>query len=292
MPAGLVPVNLHVQPWFGDHRFRGRAVLPAVETMRVLASCITGSHPGCGVGVMEDARFGKFLEIPAGDGSVPALVELHPEENGGFRARLLSRRQLRSMTRIVEHGEVRFPCRTGDGAAPLVKMPAVDGGPVLELPAERVYRDLVPFGPAYQTLKGSLYLAEHVAWGSLRTSVPAGENETARQIGSPFLLDGAMHAACVHGQHLVDFIPFPVAFARRKVQRPTLAGQEYAVQVILQGCGDSELVYDLQILDMKGQVHETVTGLRMRDVSGGRMKPPAWIRNRDVEVDCPAPYGR
>ena len=33
MAGQFLPVEIPVQPWFFDHRFGGRAVLPAVETL-------------------------------------------------------------------------------------------------------------------------------------------------------------------------------------------------------------------------------------------------------------------
>jgi hypothetical protein len=40
-----------------------------------------------------------------------------------------------------------------------------------------------------------------------------------------------------------------------------------------------ELLFDLRIFDDQGHIFESVTGIRMRDVSGGKIKPPAWMRD-------------
>ena len=85
-------------------------------------------------------------------------------------------------------------------------------------------------------------------------------------LGSPFPLDGAMHAACVLGQQSVDFVPFPVGFAERVVIRPTQPGASYITRVRQTAYADEELVFDLAIWDNDGQLYETVTGLRMRNV--------------------------
>jgi len=89
-----------------------------------------------------------------------------------------------------------------------------------------------------------------------------------KSIGSPFPLDGALHAASVLGQQSVDFVPFPVGFDRRIIFRPTQPGSCYIVRVEQVGEIDGELIFDLFILDNGGLVYETVIGVRMRDVTG------------------------
>jgi hypothetical protein len=48
--------------------------------------------------------------------------------------------------------------------------------------------------------------------------------------------------------------------------------------VLLQSLTTGELCYDILITDESGAPRETVRGLRMRDVTGGLIKPPAWIK--------------
>ncbi len=110
-----------------------------------------------------------------------------------------------------------------------------------------------------------------MAWGKLKA--PALPTDSIQAIiGSPFPLDGALHAACVLGQQSVDFVPFPVGFDRRIITRPTQAGCIYQTRVIQLCQSEDELVFDLDIFDQAGQVYETVTGVRMRDVSGALKK--------------------
>ena len=106
--------------------------------------------------------------------------------------------------------------------------------------------------------------------------IPDGVRE---HLGSPFPLDGAFHAACVLGQRSADFVPFPVGFDRRIILRPKQPGSSYNTRVELLSRTRDELLFDLHIFDDTGQVYERVTGVRMRDVSGGKIKPPEWIRN-------------
>jgi len=271
-------VQVPVQPWFRDHCFNHRVIFPAVEGMRLLALTAQTAHPELDVRRMHQGRFAKFLEIPPESAELAVLVELEQEENDRVCVRLLSKKNLKTMTRMTTHCELSFVAGPLHGGMEVEVVPSCSSaGFVMEVSAEQVYRELVPFGPFYRTLQGRLFLARDFARGTLLApDVPLPSSDP---IGSPFPLDGAMHAACVHGQRLVDFIPFPVGFAARIIHKPTRAGGQYFVHVRLQSHATDELVYDLLIFDQAEQLRETVTGLRMRDVSGGRVKPPAWIRS-------------
>ncbi len=121
--------------------------------------------------------------------------------------------------------------------------------------------------------------AGQIAWGRLQApALPQIPDRVRDSIGSPFPLDGAFHAACVLGQRSADFVPFPVGFERRIIVKPTQAGGSYSTRVQLLSRSHDELLFDLQIFDDQGQIFESVTGLRMRDVSGGKIRPPEWIR--------------
>jgi len=282
MTTVQIPVDFAVMPWFADHRFNGAAVLPAVETMSLLAGAVAQAHAGLDVRVMEAVRFARFLEIPAASTRVAALIEYESLANGAMRVRLLSRKRFKAVSRLQEHGEILFSQTRADLGRIVRFSPEIPADYERTVPAEQVYRELVPFGPAYRTLQGTLYLSEDEAWGRLLApdlGIPANVRES---IGSPFPLDGAFHAACVLGQRSADFVPFPVGFARRTVIRPTRPGGSYLARVRLLSRSRDELLFDLDIFDDTGQGCESVTGVRMRDVSGGRIRPPEWIRKRGV----------
>lgn len=270
MSDGRLPLTIPLKPWYQDHCFAGRSVLPAVETMLLLAARAAETYPEVDIRVMADVRFAKFLEFPPTAASLDCFVLCEGAGDGRLRTQLLSRVQCRAMSRIKEHGEVFFsPAQGGDSAhRPIVRLTAETlSGPLTEITAEYLYRELVPFGPQYQTLRETLYLSEFEAWGKLQApDLPQAPIE--KIIGSPFPLDGAFHAACVLGQQFVDFVPFPVGFDKRVITRPTQAGCCYQTKVRY-GCQTSdELVFDLAIFDREGQLYETITGLRMRDVRG------------------------
>lgn len=269
MSDGRIPLTISIQPWYQDHCLGGKAVFPAVETMLLLASQVTGLYPDVDIRDMEDVRFAKFLEIPSATTTVPVLIECAVNADGRVHARLLSRVRFKTMSRIIEHGEIFFSS-VGIDDQPVPNIdPAPLSGLVTEVNVEQLYREMVPFGPNYQTLQETLYLSEHGAWGRLKAPQLPSWNSVQEMIGSPFPLDGALHAACVLGQQMVDFVPFPVGFDRRIIIRPTQPGSCYITRVIPVSRTNDELTFDLGIFDNGGQVYEMVTGVRMRDVSKG-----------------------
>lgn len=272
MSAERLSCTLAVQPWFQDHSVGGKIVLPAVETMLYLAARCLELHPETDIRVMENAGFGKFLEIPATAVTVATLVECVADADGRIRAKLLSHMQLATMSRIKEHGEIHFPPATTDKKPPADIDPAPPSGAGEEISAELLYRELVPFGRSYQTLQGTLYLSDGQAWGELKAPRLPFTDPVQTLIGSPFPLDGALHAACVLGQQFVNFPPFPVGFARRSIFRPTQPGKGYATRVSMTSLTGEELVFDLHIFNSDGQLYESVIGLRMRDVRKAMQK--------------------
>lgn len=262
------PVTITVQSWFKDHFFGGKIVFPAVETMLLLAARALAAHPEIDIRVMENVRFAKFLELPEGASSVSAVVECFACTDGRVQVKLLSRIQFKALSRLKEHGEIFFPLVKENNRSTRNNIdPAPLTGPVTEINAEQLYRELVPFGPNYHTLQETLYLSERGAWGRLKAPMLPLSEPIQEIIGSPFPLDGALHAACVLGQQAVDFVPFPVGFDRRIISRPTQPGHCYVTKVIPVSRTSDELVFDLAIFDNDGQIYETVTGVRMRDVS-------------------------
>ena len=280
MTSRRTHVVIPVQPWFADHCFNGKVVLPAVETMLLLAAGVAETYPEIDIRVMDDVRFSRFLGIPEGSAGMEALIEYEENENGSIRVTLLSRRQFAGMSRLEEHGGILFSSpRAQSGSCGPTYATVCPADPETTIPAERVYRELVPFGLSYHTLREALHLSGQCAWGRLKAPASQTPADGIREsIGSPFPLDGAFHAACVLGQRSTDFVPFPVGLGRRIILSPTQPGGDYGTRVELVTATRDELVFDLTIFDDTGRICECVTGLRMRDVSGGRIKPPEWIR--------------
>lgn len=262
-------VQIPILPWFKDHHFNGQSIFPAVESMLFLAGIAKKIRTDGQRSVITNATFSKLLPIPKGMSQLSVLVDIDEDVNG-IHLKLLTKLQLKKISRIKEHAEIHFSANT-QNVTPLIYQ-TVDTQ--LSIQAERIYEELVPFGPTYHSLTGNLHIADNMASGTLRAPVLALQQEMEKEIGSPFPLDGAMHAACVLGQCIADFVPFPVGFHSRCIHKPTQAGKTYHTTVLTKSVTQDELLFDLSIFDTTGMACETIKGLRMRDVSRGTIRPP------------------
>lgn len=290
-----IPVAIPVRAYLGDHHVSGRVVLPAVEALQLLAGTLPPAA-GADPRRQEGGVFSHLLTVEIGERGVPAIHEFTRYADGRCRSRLLtvvSGRQAR-WTRRVEHAAIVFPPRGGehprmeewphpDGAAePAGKGKAspadldetLAAGPVFTVSAGRLYDELVPFGLAYRNLVGDLLLAEAGAWAELS----GGDHpEAVGPLGSPFPFDAALHAACAWGQRYRGIVAFPVGFDRREIGVPTRAGETYSCRVIPLADAGAALRFDILIACADGRPAEVIRGVAMRDISGGRRKPPAWV---------------
>ncbi|NLZ16775.1 MAG: hypothetical protein GX087_03445 [Desulfobulbaceae bacterium] len=276
--------------WLRDHQLGGRTILPAVESMRLAAAAYAVIRPTIQPNLVLRARFLRLVEIADQERELNFFVEVREEE--GRELLSLSRRVTqKGITRrlswaeleLAEEEKTAFLVATPQlpRASPPKRPDAVE----IQLPSAQVYAELVPFGPALQSLSGNLWVNGLEAGGEVcapvfnceHGSIGANVHDLCNWLGSPFPLDGAMHVACVHGQRLVSFVPFPVAMRRRRIHKATQPGQCYQVRVCLRRQETDELEYDLWLLQ-GGELYEEVQGLLMRDVSGGRLRPPAWLQ--------------
>jgi hypothetical protein len=253
-----------VKPWFADHGVSGRAVLPAVEALLFLAARSHEACPAVDITSMREVRLTKFLDITNRHGELEVLVEME-DEDGWLSAALCSETPLKGMTRVKEHCRVLFrlgPDREPEEEACDITLPRQAA---LTFSATDIYRRMVPFGPTYHSLQGTLCIDGNHALGTVRAPLIACGEAAVALLGSPFPCDGAMHAACVLGQQRASFIPFPVGMATRQVLRPTQPGQEYLVCATLTAESPAELTFALRIADTSGRLCEKIDGLRMRD---------------------------
>jgi len=276
--TSLQAVHIPVHPWFKDHHFNGQTIFPAVESMLLLAEVAKSVQPDIQICTMTEAHFPKFLPIPANATELSALVEIDAGEEV-LRLKLLSKIQLKKISRLKEHAEICFPLKEHAIEA-VTQNSATDGH--IGIGTDRIYRELVPFGLSYRSLTGTLQISGNTACGTLQAPTLTHQHGMEEEIGSPFPLDGAMHAACVLGQCLADFVPFPVGFATRCIHSPTQAGQQYSTTVLARSVTKDELLFDLSIFDTKGNACETIRGLRMRDVSRGTIRPPLDLPRQKV----------
>lgn len=306
-----LPVEIPVPDYLMDHCFEGAAVFPAVETLAVTAAVLRENRLPVDIMRIFNARFDRFLPL-GGDGKcLTAYVDVAHHENGALTASFVTRARTGSLgiVRTKEHAVMRFmppgnPCdaecgdttdwearvnfglslsgerETGRSAYGQTKSTAE----WVDIASERIYRELVPFGPAYH----NIYLLRVSAAGAVANIRAPGtlaglncslQNAVSHTLGSPFPLDAAFHAACVWGQRYAGIVAFPVGLGERRILAPTRPGEQYVAQIKPQRKDASGMLYfDMAIHDKAGTHYEIIADVRMRDVSGGRLNPPEWVR--------------
>jgi hypothetical protein len=253
-----------------DHHIAGKATVPAVELMELLARAV-GDHEGWGARPplplgMGDVVFPRFLPADEID-RCTFQVEMARVE-AGVRASLHSRIDLPGgMQRSREHAAATFTHSASVPPRPTV--PLCD----YEVEAERLYSELIPFGPRYRNLQGTIGLGRTGGIGLVRS--PASPSASERLLGCPYLLDAAMHLACVWGQRYGGFIAYPTALSIRLLVAPIAAGQRRCL-VIPRRFEARQLLCDIWLDDEQGKTCEVVTALAMSPLSAGTT-PPAWI---------------
>ena len=296
-----LPLDIEIYPYFLDHKFEGKAVLPAVEALQILAVSTQKHLPDTDVRYIENAKFDKFLYIETDTGPkikpntiiVKAFNEIKMNENGGITAKLITKvtSKKTGITRVKEHVVIHFSGKKKPNAQPLflnTVSEKIKNG--LNIPSDKLYSDLVPFGPAYHNIKDTLFVSEQGAIAEIQAPKQNAMNKLKMPLGSPFPLDAAFHAACAWGQRYLAVVGFPVGFAKRMVIELTRPGKSY-IGLILPVHATADLFsFDIWLSDLNGILFEAVTGVQMRDVSAGRMKPPQWVikeggkHSRSVEI--------
>jgi hypothetical protein len=272
------PSAIEVSPYLRDHRLEGIVILPAVETLIALARMVKLHFPQMRIDCLLKAGFPRFLVIPPETDRLAVGVDMENIGDDRVAAVLLtSMKSKRSgIGRTLEHARVEFavddstPCP----AAPFRVLEKLEGESI-RVPAATLYRELVPFGTAYQNILGDLAVSSEGALAHL-----SGGNYEADEnlLGSPFPLDAAMHAACVWGQRFSGMVPFPTGFEKRMIYQKTKKGGAYLGRVVPVKVDRESLTFDAWIYDLNGVLCEVISGVRMRDVTQGRLHPPQWIR--------------
>ena len=270
------PCVIEIRPDLHDHFLEGKTIFPAVEAMIVLSRFVKKNDPGIHTNIMTQVQFPRLLILEAGRDCIDAQIEIS-ETDCGIRASLLTsvKTKTGAMTRFLEHAAVTF-ARTPVFPEPRWSLRTARKleRNCIHVPAGSIYRELIPFGPSYRNIVGDLSVAPD---GAL-AFVSGGTYEDAL-LGSPFVLDALMHAACVWGQRFAGIVVFPVGMSERVIYQPTRMGESYLARIRPVECGRDQLIFDAWIFDQNGIIYESVAGLRMRDVTQGRMKAPAWIKD-------------
>ncbi len=268
---------LEIQPYLRDHFFEGRAVFPAVETMILLARAVRDAWREIDVTHMTDASFSRLLALSPEANRIEVQIDIEPLGQG-IRASLSTtvRLQAAGLSRTLEHARATF----GKALAPPETPPSYReaqklDGPCISVPASSIYRELIPFGRAFQNILGDLAVSEAGAIAEISGGAGVADDTV---LGSPFVLDAAMHAACVWSQRYKGIVAFPVGVEKRIVHTPTQKGASYLARIVPVAVSLEPFRFDAWIYDQSGVLCETIGGLQMRDVTQGRIRPPQWIK--------------
>ncbi len=274
-----LPVHIDISPYLPDHHVEGRVVLPAVETMNLLAETVKHFQPETDITDMTEARFDKFLYIQPDTTRLTAYADIELHKNGDITASLLTKKRSKKsfITRIKSHASVCYPKKKIDFADPPLDLSSGLEGICVEISPDKIYRELVPFGPAYHNIQGTLYISEYGAFALAGSPERKALSGRPALLGSPFPLDAAFHAACVWGQRYGQKVAFPVGIDRRKVFNSTRFDEIYFMHILPLQTNSTRFLFDMRIYDKSGNLYEEARGVQMRDVSAGRIKPPAWI---------------
>ncbi|MGD0277777.1 MAG: polyketide synthase dehydratase domain-containing protein [Smithella sp.] len=269
---------IEVYPYLRDHHIEGKVILPAVEALIVLARAVKTNYPQVNISCLQKANFSRFLSISPDTKRQPVLVDIENSRDGVIIASLLTsiKSKTSMISRKVEHASVEFPA--ADSAAylpPSFRMVKKLEGSCISVPSAAVYRELVPFGGAYQNIIGDLSVSPK----GVHAFISGGDNEADESLlGSPFPMDAVLHAACVWGQRFAGIVSFPVGFEKRVIYQKTKKGKEYLGRVVPVSVTKESLILDAWIYNLDDVMCESISGIQMRDVSLGRLSPPQWIR--------------
>jgi polyketide synthase-like dehydratase family protein len=274
-----LPLQLEIYPYLLDHRFEGTAILPAVEAMQLLAISTQKHLPDADIRFIENAKFDKFLYIEPNTTIVEAFNEIELDKNGSITAKLITKTKSKKtgITRVKEHAVMQF-----SGGKPNIKPLILDTVSRqikrgFNIPSDKLYKDLVPFGPAYHNIRDTLFVSEKGAIAGIQAPKQRPTNNLIMPLGSPFPLDAAFHAACAWGQRYLAVVGFPVGIDKRMVVHLTRPGKSYSCLILPVNVTTDLLVFDILLYDLNGVLFEAVSGVHMKDVSAGRMKPPNWV---------------
>ncbi len=260
----------------------GKPVLPAVEAMEALACKAKECYPDLRLDNLRQVHFEKFLYIDPEKDQLDVLFEFQTAEDGSLQATLLTKTKApkAAFTRTKIHVRLTFePVAAPPENQPMDILAALEGFCTAVAP-EKIYADLVPFGPTFRNIATPLLISPDGALAQIET--PGKEFHTSNGtslLGSGYALDAAFHAACVWAQHYQGVVAFPVGIERRTIIHPTLPEKQYMGRVIPKSISDKGLNFDIFLLDQDGMVCEVAKGVQMRDVSGGRLQPPDWVRH-------------
>jgi hypothetical protein len=278
--SAQLPLDIPIRPSLKDHCFNGRVVLPAVEAMEILAQAVRRFRRAADVTSISEARFEKFLYLDPGIDRLAAIGEISVLGTGDITAVLTTKTKSKNaiMARIKVHAALTFACRAAPMPDVHLDLTSNPQGVSFFVDREKLYPELVSFGPFYRNVIGLRMTPTYAAAEIRNPAVADAGAAHSNRLGSPFALDSAFHVACVWGQRFAGVVAFPVGIDRRRIYTPTAPAETYIVHVRPVRADPNLLIFDLGIFDRAERLYEACSGVRMRDVSGGKMRPPEWIK--------------
>ena len=275
------PVTINIPQYVRDHTFIGKTVIPAVDLCSILSTFIKDNFPDLNNLAMYNAVFGKFIEIGGAD-NIEAVIQIENFYDSAATAKLLTKTKSGNSGIIREKEHVTIGFRKGFPSVDYLTMDAASAleGICSSIPSEKIYKDLVPFGPYYHNIKGNLFVSEFGAVAHIKNP----DTETGSPLGSPFLFDAAFHAACVWTQVNTGITVFPVEFKQRIVINPSVPGGNYFARIIPKINEQEKFYFDIWIYHPDGSLCEIGIDVMLRDVNNGKLNPPGSIVSRKNNI--------
>jgi hypothetical protein len=277
----VLPVSLPDLPEVADHAIAGIATVPAVELLDLLVRTVTVHDTDReSQGVlrtrtlsMREASFPRFLPVEEVQRCTFAVTLEEEASDPGLgtrtRATFTSRIALAGgIHRTRTHAAV-----TLGGPVPEIPQPPAAIAYDVELPAARAYQDLIPFGPRFCNLRGLVRLGREGGIATVRSPEPPRPDLSPA--GCPYLVDSAMHLACLWAQRYAGYVAYPTGFAARVIASPLMHGQRRCI-VVPRWVGSRHMSCDLWLTDEADRVCDAIVGLAMAPLTTGAL-PPRWV---------------
>ena len=270
-----MPLKIDIRNYIKDHQFNGKIVLPAVEEMQILASTLQSIMPDINTGTITSAAFNRFIEITPDQKTLEAFADfIFSETEISATLSTIKSSKDGSIKRKVENAKLIFNLKKTETKSIPLDTACIIEGPVTEISPDKLYEELVPFLKSYRNATDKIYISRSGAMGTISGGT---EEFFPGPLGSPFPLDAAFHIACVWGQRYSGFTGFPVGFESRTIYHQTEKNGLYHTRIIPVSTEKNTNFYDIYIYSMEGILMESVSSLKMSDVTAGKLKAPEWI---------------
>lgn len=245
--------------YLDDHRIDGAAILPAAAAAELMAEAARACFPSLHVTEVADCRLLKGIERP--EGGCQVRVELTPEHDGhGAVVVHAALRQVAQPRRL--HYRCVLHLRPALPSPPVFQRSSADG---VSVSARDAYRVLF-HGASLQVIDQIEALGPTGATANVRASAPrewvSTNDDDARWVFDPGLLDAGPQLAIVWARHTIDKTVLPVEFGRivrfaeRMPERLTMVFERLPTST------DGQVLADVSYLDASDRVVMRVEGLR------------------------------